>query len=271
MKTPPVYRLGVLADLHVFSRYGLIPPRYLPAVPLPSATMHSYLWEIWQDFCKKCPPLDALIVNGDIYEGESPSKKDAMDALSDDLNLQVDASIETLGMIRNKVKKLWILRGTPYHDGKHAENCERIAQALGAEEWAPRRYSGYVLEGDFHGLKVNATHHMTIGAIYRGTISDRTAQMAVACEQLAKTNHADLIIRSHIHSTHKSEVFGKWVLLTRCWKVINPYAIKRMEYYRAALLNDLGGHVLETDGHGSIHWRTGFEYDPPKFDVRQLA
>lgn len=92
-----VYRLGIIADLHCLSRYALVPPRFRPAQPLPSAMFHDWLWECWLDFCRKCPPLDSLIVNGDTIEGESPSKRDAMDALTDDLNLQVDAAVENGG------------------------------------------------------------------------------------------------------------------------------------------------------------------------------
>jgi hypothetical protein len=231
---------------------------------------HDWLWECWLDFCRKCPPLDSLIVNGDTIEGESPSKRDAMDALTDDLNLQVDAAVETLSLIRPKTKQLVLLRGTPYHEGRHAEAIERIGADLDAMEWAPRRRSGFILEADFHGLRLNVSHPMTIGAIYRGTVADRTAIFAAAAERLGKTLEADIIIRSHIHSTHKSQTHDKWVLLTRCFKAVNMYAVNRMEFYRASLLNDIGAHVLETDGQGSVSWRD-FAYAPKHVKRRKLA
>ena len=267
----PVYRLGIIADLHCLSRYGLVPPKFRPAQALPSAMFYDYLWECWLDFVKRCPPLDMLIVNGDTIEGESPSRREAMDALTDDLNLQVDAAVETLGLIRDKVKHLWLLRGTPYHEGRHAEAIERIGSDLGAELWAPRRYSGFVLEGEFHGLHLNVCHPVSLGAIYRGTIADRTALFATAAEKLGKAKEADIIIRSHVHGTYLNKVHGKWVLVTRCWKLVNTYAINRMEFYRASLLNDLGGHLLTTTGHGDVTWEPDFQYAPHKVEWRQLA
>ena len=265
-----IYRLGIISDLHVFSRYGLVPPSFRPVAPLPSATIHDYLWDVWADFVKRCPQLDVLLINGDIIEGESPSRRDAMDALSDDLNLQADAAVETLKPLCQKARHLWITRGTPYHEGRHFEIIERIALDLGAEEWAPRRYTGYVLEGTFHGLRINATHHVTLGAIYRGTIADRMALFAAAAESLGKAHEADIIIRSHSHMKFIGKSHGKWVVLTPAWKVVSPYAAKRMEWYRASLLSDIGGLVLETDGAGSVAWRE-FDYPPATFAIRKLA
>lgn len=263
------YRLGIVSDLHVFSRYGLIPPAHLSTAKLPTATVHEYLWKCWEDFCTRCPRLDALIVNGDWIEGENPTKRDAMDAVTDDENLQIDAAVETLRPLREKATDFWVVRGTPWHEGKHFTAVESAARQLDANRWTDKRYTGLVLEGSFHGLSLNVTHHMTTGAIYAGTLATRTNLFAAAAELLGKTIPADVIIRSHAHMKFIGKTLGKWVVQTPAWKVVNPYAIKRMEYYRANLLSDIGALVLTTEGHGDVSW-TEFDYLPPQFAPRDI-
>ena len=58
-KPPRVFRLGVLADLHVGSRYALVPPAFR-GDPGPAGMFLDYMWACWLDFVKHCPPLDRL-------------------------------------------------------------------------------------------------------------------------------------------------------------------------------------------------------------------
>lgn len=273
-----MYRLGLVSDLHAGSQYGLVPRQWWPQGGMksfPSASFISYLWECWEHYCANCPPLDCLIVNGDLIEGENPSKRDAMDAMTDNLLTQGQMAEVALGMLidKTKPKTIWIIRGTPYHDGKHFETLESIARNLGAEKWADHRWTGYVLEGAWRGIKLNVTHHMTTGAIYTGTLATRTALFATAAERLGHTNEADLIVRSHLHMKYVGKSYGKWVVLMPCWKLVTPYAIKKMELYRASLLNDLGAVVVETDGAGKRVWidDVSFEYPSYRADLRELG
>ena len=242
--------LGLISDLHCGSRYALVPPSFLPAggaKVLPAAHFLEYLWSCWQDFCARCPELDCLIVNGDLIEGENPSRRDTMDALTDNFITQGQMAEETLSLLLPKVKRWWLVRGTSYHDGKHFETLEAVAKNLGAQPWSPHRYTGYVLEREWEGLRINATHHMTSGAIYPGTLASRTTLMANAAEQLQKTIPADLIIRSHLHFKYIGQSYGKWFVQTPAWKLPTPYAIKKMEFYRASLLSDLGAVLVNSE------------------------
>jgi hypothetical protein len=269
-----VYRLGVISDLHALGRYALVPPKWWPQGGEhvhPAAKFYSYMWACWADFVKRCPSLDALIVNGDLIEGESPSKRDTVEALSDSFLEQGAAAEEIIGMLTPKVSgPIWIVRGTPYHDGKHFETLESVARNLGAEQWSPGRYTGYVLEGTWRGLALNVTHHMTTGAIYRGTLADRSALFSATAEGLGKANHADLIIRSHLHMKYIGKSHGRWIVLTPAWKLITPYAIKKMEFYRATLNSDLGAILIETDGKGKVTIDDSFQYEPYKAELRTL-
>ena len=178
-------------------------------------------------------------------------------------------AIETIALLRAKAKKLWLVRGTGFHEGKWNEAVETLGAELKAEPWSDRRYSGEVLDGRIRGIAVNAAHAQTTGAIYQGTTINRTALFAAVADAAAKTTPANIIIRSHTHSTGKGEFYSKWVLSTRCWKLVNPHVISRMEYYRAQALLDLGGHVLTFSDDG-VAWKD-YPYDTYKAAVRALA
>jgi len=258
-KVASTSRLCVIADTHIGSKYALVPVRFRPANPGPAGVFMTYMFDCWQHFVKACPLVDCLIINGDTLEGSHPTLRTAPEAIDTNPLHQVDMAIETLGPLRDKAKTLWLIRGTDFHEGKWAEAIEQLGIELKAEKWSNRRRSGEVLDGTFAGHVLNAAHAQTTGAIYPGTLMNRTAWFATLADRLAKTIPADIIIRSHTHSTGKGEYMGKWVLSTRAWKLCGPQAIARMEYYRAQALLDLGAHVL-TIGPDGIAWRD-FAYE----------
>lgn len=236
---------------------------------MPATSFMDYTWCCWEDFCARCPPMDLLIVNGDLIEGESPSKRDTMDAITDNFLTQGQMAEETLSLILPKAKRWYMVRGTAYHDGKHFETIEAVARNMGAEPWSDARYTGYVLEANWNGLAINATHHQTTGAIYPGTLASRTALMAAAAEGLGKIVPADLIVRSHVHFKFIGQSYGKWFISTPAWKLVTPYAIKKMEQVRASLLSDLGAVLVKKDDDNSITFKQ-FEYEPYKAVMRSL-
>jgi hypothetical protein len=263
------HRVAFVADMHCGSKYAIVPPKFQPPRAGPAGQFMSFVHQIWQDFVKRCPPLDCLILNGDIIDGENPNTRSASNAVDDSPLKQVDMAIEALAPLIAKAKKTWLIRGTVYHDSKWHEPIEVLGRELGCEEWDERRYSGYVLEGDFFGKRIHATHAMSVGAIYGGTLADRTALFACAAESQKKTNPADIIVRSHTHRTYLGQSHGKWFLQTRCWSLVTPYAIAKMEAYRAALLCDLGAHILTINGN-ALTWED-FAYEPFRAANRKLA
>jgi hypothetical protein len=257
------YRCGFVADTHCLSRYGLIPPAFrLSAHAQPAAQFYAYLWECWSDFVDRCPPLDLLVLAGDLNEGENPTRRQAMDALTDDLLVQGEATVETLAPLVAKASQTVAVRGTAWHEGKHYETSERIARELGCVEWTPHRYTGYVLEADWCGLRLNVAHHQTTGAVYRGTLADRATLFAAAAEREAKLLPCDLLVRAHLHSQYIGRSHDHWFVSLPAWTLANPHAMSRMGVERAILLNDIGALVLVTDGRGHIGWE---EYRYPAY------
>lgn len=270
------WRVGLVSDLHCGSKYAITPPEWWPRggrSVLPAARFMAHVWRCWEHFCRTCGQLDALIVNGDLIEGEA-SRRDALDAITDDLLVHQHCAEAALRLLRSQTRRLWIVRGTETHEGKYFECIEAAARAVGAEQWSPGRYTGYVLDARIGPLVLNATHHMTTGAIYRGTVADRTALFAQLAAALRKTVPADIIVRSHLHAYYRNDSHGVEVIMTPGWKLLSPYPIKRLELYRAAVSADVGGLVLEIEARPSGQtavtvWK--WLYDPYQPEIRALT
>jgi hypothetical protein len=247
-------RLGVVSDLHALSQYGLVPPDWW-SQKHPTRALYQHLWRCWEHFCEACPPLDVLLVNGEAIEGETPTSRAAREAITDDLEQQADAAVVALRPLRQKASRLYVVRGTPFHEGKHAQAAERVARELDAERFPSGYATSHVLDTMVGSLRMNAAHHMTRGWQWLAGGADRTAAMARLAEATGKLPRADLIVRSHLHRLVIAYVHGVWVLFTPAWKVVTPHAEQVMEYTRASALSDIGSVVAEIHEDGTIRWR----------------
>lgn len=268
-----IHRLGLISDLHMLQKYALVPPKFRIAggsAVDPTAKYQEYLWDCWLDFAKRVPPLEVLIINGDIIHGRD-KKQYGVEVVSSDLTDQAQAFVYAVGLLRDKVGKLWITRGTSYHEDMY-EAVEWAATELDAEKWGPNRRTGNVLEGVWQGRTFNVTHHMTRGFIYKGTAASRTSLLAAAAEAEGKVNRADIIVRSHLHMKYVGKPNGKWVIFTPGWSLLNPYAVKTLEYYRGQTMSDIGAIILSTDGKGplTVDDET-FRYAPYKEELKPLG
>ena len=224
----------------------------------------------WFHYVKALPDLDCVILDGDVMEGEHTTLRSAPDAAETSPLKQVDMAVELLAPLRAKTKKLWLVRGTGFHEGKWNEALERLGEKIDAGTVERQPALGRSAGRRDWRLPLQCRSRRKVpGAIYSGTLMNRTAWFATMAEGLSKTIPADIIIRAHTHATGKGQFFGKWVLSCRAWKLCNPYAIAKMEFYRAQALLDLGGHLLTLSPEG-IMWRD-YEYQPFKSAHRKLA
>lgn len=204
-------------------------------------------------------PIDTTILNGDTVEGE------ATKSLGHGLTLQkfpdqIDAAVQHCQWLRDISKRLFVVKGTPYHEGHPvAQAVEGFARALGADKWRSGLRTGIRLWREIGGLTVNASHHMTRGFIYTAGGAERTALMAASAFATGKLPNADIIIRSHNHLRRVVQgVYDRDVIFTPAWQMITPYAIKHMEEIRAELYSDLGCILVEITPKRNtyIDWRT---------------
>jgi hypothetical protein len=257
-----------LADLHVGSHFGLWPLGF--TVQGRSSTLPK--WQTWltqqfNEMVERLPRLYAVIINGDLLDGENPATKGKFTVTPDPAE-QALAAIELLKPLRKKCQHLFLIHGTPYHEGDTGAGLEHIGAELRAEKWAEERYTAQVLERSWCGKTINATHHMSTGFIYPLGGANRTVMHMALAEVNKNANHADVILRAHTHTDGMAQVGDTWVVFQPCFCFTTGYAIKRMEYYRATASNSLGAVLLTGNEFGITP--TKITIKPPRQEILAL-
>lgn len=259
-RTPaPTACLGLVSDLHVLSRYGLVPPEWRRKRD-PLRPIQEYLWQCFEDFVRRCPPLDVLVIVGDVIEGTIQVRAEPRGVVSDDAADQLEACEETLAPLVAKAKETYLVAGTAFHDSS-GDRLEDLGRRLGTVRWAPgKRHAGQVLNLEWRGLKINASHHQTRGWMWLGGAASRLAVLSAATEAARKLPHSDVIVRGDLHTSVKMETLGKWICFLPGWTMPNPHAIRKMEATRAYLATDIGGAVMALTHSREVGWLSGLTY-----------
>jgi hypothetical protein len=180
---------------------------------------------------------------------------------------QANAAAELLRPLRKKAKRLWLLKGTAYHEGTSHAALEQLGKELDAEIWSPGRRVGYSGYFDWHGLTFCFAHHQTSGWLYLAGGADRTALLHQAAVAQGKAEPADVIVRSHLHTKRIVFAHDMWVVQTPGWTVVYPWLEKVSEHSRALEKNDIGG-IVATLTDGALSFKS-YDYLPYKEEVRK--
>ncbi len=257
-----------LADLHCGSHFGIW--RLGFTIQGRSSTLpdwQKWLTEQFNKMVEGLPKLYAVIINGDTLDGENPATKGKFTVTPDPAE-QALAAIELLKPLRKKCKHMFLIYGTPFHEGDTGAQLEHIGAELKADKWAGERYAGPVLERSWCNRVINATHHMAGGFIYPLGGANRTVMHMALAEVNKNANHADVILRAHTHTDGIAQVGDVWVVFQPCFCFTTPYAIKRFEYYRAVATNSLGAILLTGNDYGITP--TKITIKPPRTEVIAL-
>lgn len=255
--------LGQISDIHVLSKYGLVPPDWrIKRDPL--YHVQKYLWSCYENYVDRVPMMDALLIVGDIVEGTVQLRAEPRGHISDDEVDQLDGCEETLLPLCRKAGAVYFVSGTPFHDatgGRIEAVAARLKEkGINVVAWAGRRHAGQVLHLQWNGLMVNASHHNTRGWMWLAGSASRLAVLSAANEAARKTPRADVIIRGDLHTHLILKTLGKWVCYLPGWTMPNPHAIRKMEATRAYLATDIGGACMTYDEKLGIGWVDGLTY-----------
>ncbi len=111
--------IAVTSDQHIFSRYGLNPPRVFlkEGLEIKAGPGQKQIWKSWLNFCGKCDEfeVDTVLVLGDLLHGQNPIEMGTM-LYSPSMDEQVDAGVEVLSPLelREEVKREIGKRGKIY-------------------------------------------------------------------------------------------------------------------------------------------------------------
>ena len=256
-------RITIVSDLHAGSRFAPVPPQYrlhgADAVDAAHKTQ-DYLYKCWEHFVKTCPPADTLLLNGDMFDGEDVKDR-GQGVITTSLHQQGRMAEGMLAELCMKHRRTIVVRGTAYHES--VEVIESLAKSLDAVEHSPGKFSSEIWEWEFCGLRFQATHHISMW-LYQAGAADKEAGLYLAAVAQGKTNPANVLIRSQVHTKRITKTRGMWVINTPCWKVLNTYAVKKLGSARAIEGLDIGALQLVVRDTG-IEF-VEFDYLPYKLE-----
>jgi predicted phosphodiesterase len=245
-------RILCVSDIHPGSIYGMLPPDFVASTgqPVPQSRVQKYLWECWLDMIAWATrkKLHAVIVVGDVVEGKQP-KSHASELCLPLVADQEEASRRILGeLIRAARCKLFIVKGTFYHDDELGRSVDNVARALRATAYEGLG-TGYlareVLDLNVGGVIVDVSHGISISTgLYRAVAIDREALWSAIAGKTGKAIKADVLVRGHAHYFVHVEHPSKHALILPAWQVQTSY-MRRHSRYR--MIPDLGAALLEID------------------------
>lgn len=198
-------RIVVISDLHCGHRSGLTPPAWQWSddpgeYEGNTATERAWFgklqrinWDWYVRALRSLTPFDGMVVNGDLVDGPG-QRSGGAEQISTDANVQIDMAEQCLRVVKG-VKKLLIIRGTPYHTGDASDTEDLIAQRF------PDCKLGDHDQLDINGLIIDFKHK-TGGGKRPHTRGGGIRAERADLDEYTKAERIDLvhvIVRSHTH------------------------------------------------------------------------
>lgn len=231
-----ITKIVIVGDTHVGSIYGLAHPSCVPAER--KNPFLDWIFESWQDFCKKHKDPTYLLLIGDLAEG-AQVRTLGVDALATDSDAQVSMAKKLLDLlIPNKSTIIYGINGSGYHGGDGLATCidRRITEAIGGE------YKGPIFEFDIKQERIQVAHGGTGSLVNPSTYIQREIGLSKTDAQKRKTKGPTILVRGHQHRFYMiqddSGVFG---VLNGCWQYTTPFMAKKS----ANITPSFGGTIIE--------------------------
>jgi hypothetical protein len=186
---PEEKRVIILSDLHCGHATGLTPPgqHKVYSEEIDDKIMID-LWNRFEKKVNKYKPYNAAILNGDGIDG----RENGREVFLGDRNAQAD--LATICMQQTEADHYVVIKGTPYHVGKHEKFEERIADNLNADKFGGHEYV------DINGRILDLKHKVGSSSVPYGIFTP-IAKEALYAKLWADKGwpDSDTIIRSHVH------------------------------------------------------------------------
>jgi len=271
----PTHRIAVLSDLHVGSTVGLWPGRHeIEGGGVYEANRYQqWLYECWQHAVAEVQRLrpQVIVLNGDAVQGVNGKDGQIIGAT---ISAQCAAALSLLEPLRKATKRLYVVRGTEWHDGKAADNVESLAQALRAErDPATGQYTRWELYLDVGGPVIHFAHHVGASSVpwYEATVPLRDTLLMLS--ELwrffgAKAPNLRMVVRSHRHRyIHVDAPPDIQVVVTPAWQLKTAFSYKRA----ASMLPEVGWTLIEWDGTDLVVKPRIYTLRGPAVEEVQLA
>jgi len=226
-------KILVLSDLHVGSKYAVMPERFGNTVP--NAIQRKILDE-WIKMVDREKDVDAVFILGDIVDGLQRVNC-GRELWTSDLDEQISAAQELVNMI--DYDSALVVYGTPYHTEEGLNLDALFAKSINAKA------HGWELsvKPNKSDEAIHLAHQVsTSGApmMYRTTPIAKELMMALLHEKELFKYRA--IIRAHAHYFVYVAFSNQFGWINPCWQDRNPYMTRK----GLGLMPKLGYVVLNT-------------------------
>lgn len=202
-----------IGDLHTASVTGICPPK----VQLDSGGYYHanqfqrYLYDMWRDMWKqlkkKAKVLSApvtTVIMGDTLDKNKYSKNGVF---AHNPHSMVDAAKELLKPARKLSDRIYVLRGTPAHEGEEAWLGEYVGRIIGAEKSSNNCWSWWHLPLHASGVTFDIKHHPESGDMRWWTAGGgmiRSAATVIMDYVDSGDMPPDIVLRGHRHQWRDS-------------------------------------------------------------------
>lgn len=240
-----------LADTHVGSRFAVWPENYTLSeggthggdqMP-PQQRWLNKCWNVMATRVREWKP-DVVVIVGDVIDGVAVVNQEV---ITTDFSDQSGAAVELIAPIIPDSAEVFVIKGTPFHEGLCSSMTRDFARQIGAvpnEDGNPLRA---FLILDTPGGAIFFSHHGTGGSFkWTQTASAERNFMTLQAEML-RTWGKDAprlmgSVTAHTHTGGESSpIPGTCVMRLPCWQLPNAYARKRVPFS----MPDIGYGIIE--------------------------
>jgi hypothetical protein len=182
---------------------ALTPPDWIP--PKLDGIL-SPLWRWYKDTLVKHGPFDVAIGTGDATDGEG--KKERLGVLVPDVMEQADMAAQVYDKV---AKKIFMVRGTPFHTSGTCEYEDAAADAIGASI-ADEQFL------DLNGVLIAVRHALgrSDTAYGQGTPLFKESMRDLSQAIEADASPAELVIRGHVHYSAEVKIGSRAAISAPC-------------------------------------------------------
>lgn len=194
-KSRPITKIVCLADLHVGSTKGLLPPGFktLEGNEIKLNAMQEWLWLCWEranQFIEDSVGDEsyALVLNGDLMEGIHHHTKEVWTPEVKDM---LEAAVQIVAPLAVNAAKTFVIRGTECHVGNNEESIAKIIGAYPDHQTGLHSFDRLTL--DLNGVRHVFRHH--IGTSVRRGLAATQLSANLVEEQIEAVNNGEPIPR----------------------------------------------------------------------------
>ncbi len=243
-------RIGLIADLHIASNFGLCPPdfEFTSGNVIRLNKGQKVLWDHWLSCLNtfRQQKVDTVIHDGDLTQGQNLAER-GVALMTPDMDEQANMThtvLEPLLQIPT-LKRIHFIQGSAYHIGMKGLQIERrVQREINGKNGIKSKWWGLIanikIEGTNH--RAHIIHGSSASMIYRATNIDRKNLFMNAAAGIGKLPKFTILMRAHWHWSAYLHINSQHNIQIPCFCLFIPWQ-GGVEMYAKAQ-PDIGAMIL---------------------------